>query len=79
MKVYGEAINALRFLHGNEDEDIYEDGRAIYCGNEKISRSVFNLLLRNCFISQDSFSENRFHINETGIKFLSTCKNVEVN
>lgn len=56
----------LRFLIENPDEDIMIDGNTAYFGDEPTSIPMVYSLLRLCVISQDSYSDLRFHINETG-------------
>jgi hypothetical protein len=62
-------IEVLRLM--DRGEELAQDGRCAYIGNERTSPHVVMDLLKHCAISQDSMSETYYHINETGRKIIA--------
>lgn len=60
----------LQFLADNPDEDLVMDGGHVFYGLNKTNVKLVYNLLRMVAISQDSYSDIRFYINETGHKLL---------
>jgi len=69
-------LTVLRRLRDEDEELVYERGRA-YIDVDRVSKAVVFSLLRACAISLDSYSRlggcERYHINGTGLTLLQSA------
>jgi hypothetical protein len=70
----------LLALRDDEDADLVEEGREVWCASRRTSKTVLKRLLQLCLVKEDQFSDGelfrRYEINEDGLGVLADDKYV---